>query len=254
MSEKARVYGRPKFILDTDMGLSSCPGCGHPIATRAILEAIDELGIGENSICCGGIGCHGMAMNLAMMDRIVGAHGTAPATATAIKRVSDDDTIVFTVQGDGDCAAIGAGYLINAAARGEKITVFMFNNSIYGTTGGQMAPTTILGQVTSTTPDGRDADLAGYPLHVAEMLVPIKGVAYSARCSISSPANFTRTKKYAKLALQKQIDGVGFSYVEVLSPCPVNMHMNAVDAMKWVVEKQVVEYPLGEFKNLDRID
>ena len=254
MSEKTLIYGRPKWILDTDISLSSCPGCGHPIATRAILEAIEELGVGGNSICCGGIGCHGMAMNLSMMDRIVGAHGTAPATATAIKRVSGDDTIVFTVQGDGDCAAIGAGYLVNAAARGEKITVFMFNNSIYGTTGGQMGPTTILGQVTATTPDGRDADLAGYPMHVAEMLVPIKGVVYSARGTIHNPAGFRRTRKYAKTALQKQIDRVGFSYLEILSPCPVNLHMNPVDAMKWVTDKQLVEYPLGEFKNLDRID
>jgi 2-oxoglutarate ferredoxin oxidoreductase subunit beta len=251
MSEKALIYGRPKWIIDTDIALSSCPGCGHPIATRAILEAIDELGVGGNSICCGGIGCHGMAMHLSMMDRIVGAHGVAPATATALKRINGDDTVVFTVQGDGDCAAIGAGCLVNAAARGEKITVFMFNNSIYGTTGGQMAPTTILGQVTATTPEGRDADMAGYPLHVAEMLVPIKGVVYSARGSISTPANFNRTKKYAKTALQKQLDGKGFSYLEILSPCPVNLHMSPVDAMKWVDEKQVVEYPLGEFKNLD---
>ncbi len=254
MSAKTLVCGRPKMVIDFPISLPSCPGCGHPIGARAILEVIDELGIGGKAICSGGIGCHGMGFFTAKMDRAVAAHGTAPATATAIKRIHGDDVMVFTVQGDGDCAAIGAGYLVNAAARGERISVFMFNNSTYGTTGGQMAPTTLLGQVTPTTPEGRDAELAGYPLHVAEMLVPIKGVAYSARGSLNSPANFTRVKKYIKTAFQKQIDNVGFSYVEILSACPTNWRLSPVDSLKWMEEKQMAEYPLGEFKNLERID
>jgi len=233
---------------------SGCPGCGHTLAGKVIMEVIEELGIDGKVVAVGGIGCHGLALMMTIVDRTIGAHGTAPATATGIKQALFDDAIVFTFQGDGDCAAIGAGYLVNAAARAEKITVFMVNNANYGTTGGQMAPTTLLGQVTPTTPMGRDARMFGYPLHVPEMLASIKGVAYSARSAVNNPANFQRTKRYAKVAFQKQIDDVGFSFVEILDPCPVNWHMDPVDAMKWIEEKQIAEYPLGEFKNVDRID
>ena len=254
MSEKKKEIVYRTTELRISMPSGGCPGCGHPLAAKAILEAIEELEIAGRVVAVGGIGCHGLAMIMANLDRTIGAHGTAPATATGIKQALFDDAIVLTIQGDGDCAAIGAGYLVNAAARAERITVFMLNNANYGTTGGQMAPTSLLGQVTPTTPKGRDPRMSGYPLHVPEMLATIRGVVYSARSAVSSPANFQRTKRYAKAALQKQMEDVGFSFVEILTPCPVNWHMNPVDALKWMEEKQIAEYPLGEFKNVAQID
>jgi len=254
MSEKKKelIYKPSELRIPWPGG--GCPGCGHGLVGKILLEVIEDMGIADRVVAVGGIGCHAMAIMMTKMDRTVGAHGTAPATATGIKQALYDDAIVITVQGDGDCAAIGAGYLVNAAARAERITVFMLNNANYGTTGGQMAPTTLVGQVTPTTPEGRDAKICGYPLHVPEMLATIKGVAYSARSAVSSPANFQRTKRYIKTAFQKQIDDVGFSFVEVLDPCPINWHMTPVDALEWMEEKQIAEYPLGEFKNVDRID
>lgn len=255
MSEKKKelVYGPHKLRVPW-MGIIGCPGCGHSLVGKAIIEVLEELEIGGRVVAVGGIGCHLSVVATTIVDRTIGAHGTAPATATGIKQALFDDAVVFTFQGDGDCAAIGAGYLVSTAARAERITVFMLNNANYGTTGGQLAPTTLLGQVTPTTPTGRDARTSGYPLHVPEMLATIKGVAYSARSAVSSPANFQRTKRYVKTALQKQIDDVGFSFVEVLDPCPVNWRMTPVDALDWMEEKQIAEYPLGEFKNVDRID
>lgn len=252
MSEKKLVYKASELkLLWPGAG---CPGCGHGLAGKAIMETLEEMGIADRVVAVGGIGCHGVATIMTKMDRTVGAHGTAPATATAIKHALFDDAIVFTIQGDGDCAAIGAGYLINTAARAERITVFMLNNANYGTTGGQMAPTTLIGQVTPTTPRGRDAKTCGYPLHVPELLATIKGVAYSARGAVNSPANFQRTKRYAKAAFEKQINDVGFSFVEILDACPVNWHMTPVEALDWMEEKQMAEYPLGEFKNVDHIE
>ena len=249
---KVLVHGPPKLRLP--FPLMACSGCGSPLVSKVIMEAIEELGIEDRVICVIGIGCAGMGFFMAKMDLTVAAHGPAPATATGIKHALFDDAIVFTIQGDGDCAAIGAGYLVNAAARAENITVFMVNNANYGTTGGQMAPTTLLEQQTTTTPSGRDARRFGYPMHVAELLATIKGAAYSARSAVSSPVNFQRTKKYVKAAFQKQLDNEGFSFVEILSPCPVNWHMSPVDALTWIEDKQVAEYPLGEFKNLTEID
>ena len=255
MTEQKKELVYQSTELRIPWAQASCPGCGNPLANKAILEALDELGIAGRVVVVGGIGCSGtMGTILLKLDRAIAAHGTPPATATAIKQALFGDAIVFTIQGDGDCAAIGAGYLVNAAARAERITVFMLNNANYGTTGGQMAPTTLMGQVTPTTPMGRDARTCGYPLHVPEMLATIKGVAYSARSAVNSPANFQRTKRYVKTAFQKQMDDVGFSFVEVLDPCPINWHMTPVDALEWIEEKQIAEYPLGEFKNVDRID
>lgn len=218
------------------------------------MEALEELGIAEKSVVVIGVGCAGMAFFLSKMDMAMCAHGPSPSVATGIKHALFDDAIVFTIQGDGDCAAIGAGYLINAAARAERITIFMFNNANYGTTGGQMAPTTLLGQVTTTTPTGRDSKMHGYPIHVPEMLATMRGVAYSARGAINSPTHLQQTKKYAKAAFQKQIDNVGLSFVEVLTACPVDWHMDPVDAVKWMEEKQLAEFPLGEFKNVASLD
>jgi len=258
MSEQIKAASKEKVYGPTELKLAfpmpSCPGCGHPLACKAIAEALEELGIAGKSICVIGVGCAGMGFYMTKMDIAMAAHGPAPATAIGIKQALFGDAIVFTVQGDGDCAAIGAGYLINSAARADRITVFMLNNATYGTTGGQMAPTTLLGQVTTTTPVGRDARTYGYPMHIPEMLVSMKGVVYSARSAVNSPANFQRTKRYAKAALQKQIDDVGFSFLEILTACVVNWHMTPVDAMTWMEEKQIAEYPLGEFKNVTSID
>lgn len=255
MSEKKtatreKIYGLSELRLGHGGG--ACQGCGHPLISKAILEAIEELDIGGRVVHVAGIGCG--TMGAVKLDGAMAAHGAAPAIATGIKEALFDDAIVITTQGDGDCAAIGAGYLVAAAARAQRITVFMFNNATYGTTGGQMGPTTLVGQVTSTTPNGRDPDRYGYPLHVPEMLATMKGVVYSARSAINTPANFQRTKKYAKTALQKQIDNLGFSFVEVLTPCPNNWHMTPLKAMKWIGEEMMAEYPLGEFKNVDHID
>jgi 2-oxoglutarate ferredoxin oxidoreductase subunit beta len=232
----------------------NCPGCGGPLVAKIIMEALDELGVGGMAIGILGAGCSTMAFGMTMIDIAICAHGTAPATGVGIKQGLFDDAIVVTAQGDGDCAAIGAGYLVNAAARSDKITVVMYNNGVYGTTGGQLAPTTLLGMKTTTSPEGRNARVEGYPLHIAEMVATITGTAYSARGAVNSPKNFQRTKQYAKTALQKQIDDIGFSFLEVLCPCPVNWHLSPVDAMIWMEENQIKEYPLGEFKNADRLD
>lgn len=251
-STKELVYGTPK--LKNPLPMMSCPGCGSPLACKAIMEAFEELGIEDKGICVIGVGCAGMGFYVSKMDAAMGAHGPAPATATGIKHALYDDAVVITIQGDGDCAAIGAGYVVNAAARAEKITVFMFNNSNYGTTGGQMAPTTLLEQTTTTTPSGRGAKSFGYPLHMPEMLATIKGAAYCARGAVNSPAHYQQVKKYAKAALQKQVDNVGFSFVEILVACPVNWHLSPVDALDWIENNQIAEFPLGEFKNMDVIE
>jgi len=248
---KEKIYGPSPYVVN--LPLPSCPGCGSPLAGKIIMEALEELGVIEEAVVVVGIGCAGFGFFRGKMDMTMCAHGSAPSVATGIKQANYDDAIVFTVQGDGDCAAIGAGYLVNAAARGDKITIFMFNNTNYGTTGGQMAPTTLIGQVTTTTPGGRNARAHGYPLHVAEMLVTIKGVAYSARGAVNNFANYQRTKKYVKSALQKQIDEVGLSFVEILVACPVNWHLEPLKAMKRL-EEVIAEYPLGEFRNVDTLD
>jgi 2-oxoglutarate ferredoxin oxidoreductase subunit beta len=181
------------------------------------------------------------------------AHGRPPDVATAIKRALRGRPIVITLQGDGDCIAIGAEALISAASRGEKITIIMVNNANYGTTGGQMAPTTLLGQITTTTPQGRDTS-SGFPIHVPEFLTSFKGVAYAARGSVHTPANYQRTKKYLKSAIKKQIDKVGLGFVEILAACPPDWHLSPVDSLKFIEEKMLPEFPLGEFKNIERVD
>ncbi len=246
---KEKIYGPSDYKMD--FPLPSCPGCGSPSACKIIVEALEELGLIQNSVVVIGVGCAGMGFFGTKMDMAMCAHGPSPSVAAGIKHANYDDVTVFTVQGDGDCAAIGAGYLINSAARGDKITIFMFNNTNYGTTGGQMAPTTLLGQVTTTTPQGRDGMAQGYPLHVPEILATMKGVAYSARGSIHNFAHYQRTKKYVKSALQKQTAGIGLSFVEILTACPVNWRMEPIKAIRWIEEEVTVEYPLGEFKNAD---
>jgi 2-oxoglutarate ferredoxin oxidoreductase subunit beta len=252
MSEKVKVYGIPerKFPLP----VSLCPGCGHGIIGHLIYEALMELGVWGKAIMVGGVGCAAMPMAGLGLDNINCTHGTAPAVATGIKRVHGREAVVLTLQGDGDCASIGAGQLLNAAVRAENITVIMANNAVYGTTGGQMGPTTLVGQVTTTTPSGRDPKIFGYPLHAAELMATIKGVAYSARGSVDSPANYRRVKGYLKTAFQKQLDEVGLGFVEVLSCCPTDWHLSPVEALKWVEEKMIPEFPLGEYKSVDKIE
>jgi len=251
---KEVVYEPPTTRLVLPPGvLNICPGCGHYLVTTLICQAIEELGIQDRTMHVNSIGCAAICGAIIMEDWCGCSHGTAPAVATGLKRVHPD-AVVFTMQGDGDAIAIGAGALINAAARAEKVTVFMLNNTNYGTTGGQQAPTTLLNQVTATTPEGRDASRDGYPIHTAELLASMKSVAYSARGAVNSPKNFQATKKPVKAAFQRQMENVGFTFVEILSQCPTNWHKQPVEAAKWVDDVVTKEFPLGEFKNVDSLD
>jgi 2-oxoglutarate ferredoxin oxidoreductase subunit beta len=187
------------------------------------------------------------------VDAIIGPHGRPPDMATGVKRVYPEN-LVFSIEGDGGLISIGGESLLGALTRSEKITVFMLNNAVYGTTGGQMAPTTLPGQVTSTSPTGRDVVTSGFPAHAAEMIATFKGVAYSARGALISAATYKKTKEYIKAAFQKQINNIGLGYVEILTACPTNWHLSPVDSLKWIEEKMVEEFPLGVLKNVDKIE
>ena len=239
------VFERSKTL--TSASTHYCPGCGHGIIHRLIAEVIDELDVREKTVVVAPVGCAVLLYNYFNLDSYEAAHGRAPAIATGCKRVHPE-LIVFTYQGDGDLAAIGTAEIVHAAARGEKITTVFVNNAIYGMTAGQMAPTTLIGQKTTTTPDGRAADRAGYPIRICEMLATLEGTAYVARTSVSNPKNVIQTKRAIKKAFETQIKRLGFSLVEVLSQCPTNWHMAPVESIKWVDEKMTSYYPLGEFK------
>ena len=225
-----------------------CPGCGHGIIHRIVAEVIDELKIREITIGVAPVGCAVLAYNYLNIDMSEAPHGRTPAVATGIKRVQPNK-IVFTYQGDGDLAAIGTGEIVHTASRGENITTIFVNNALYGMTGGQMAPTTLLKQKTETTPLGREAKEAGFPLRVPEMLKSLEGTVYLARETVVSPKNIMRLKKYIKKAFQFQIKKAGFSLVEVLSPCPTNLKLEPIKAFKWVEENMIPYYPLGEIKD-----
>lgn len=251
---KKLMFGRPHSIFD--QGTAFCAGCQHATIMRIIGDVIDELGIQREVIGVGGVGCHYFAHMYMNVDIVQALHGRAPSVATGVKRAfslkeTPLDPVVFTFQGDGDLAAIGIGDLINAAVRGEKLTTIFFNNCGYGTTGGQMGPTTLIGQVTTTTPDGRKTDAHGFPIHVAELMAGLPGVVYSARCAVNTLAQFKRTKKATKTAFQKQIDRVGYSFVEVLSACPSLLKKTPMKAREWFEKHVIAEYPLGEFKNVN---
>ena len=248
---KVKVCATPK--LRSFVPILHCPGCHYGIIIRLLCENIEELGIEDRSILLGGVGCSFLWPAMFNLDCAACPHGRAPAMATAIKRIHPD-AILVTCQGDGDLGAIGLGCFMNALSRGEKLTTIFLNNAGYGMTGGQMAPTTLLGQVTTTTPEGRDPKTSGYPIHVAELAAVMKGVAYSARVSVHTPANYQRAKKAVKIALQKQIDGIGYSFVEFLSACPASWRMTPSECLAFINERMIAEYPLGEFKNVDRID
>lgn len=239
------IVDRPKTLLPVNT--SYCPGCGHGIIHRLVAEVIDELGIQEKTVVIAPVGCAVLLYNYFDLDAYEAAHGRAPAIATGCKRVHPE-LVVFTYQGDGDFAAIGTAEAVHVAARGEKITTIFVNNAIYGMTAGQMAPTTLLGQKTTTTPDGRAAETAGYPIRMSEMLATLPGVAYVARVSVNNPKNVVQAKRAIKKAFETQIKRLGYSLVEILSQCPTNWHMTPVESTKWVDEKMMQYYPLGEFK------
>ncbi len=225
-----------------------CPGCGHGIAHRLIAETIDELGIRGRTIGIAPVGCAVLAYDYLDVDMVEVAHGRAPAVATGMKR-TNPDKIIFSYQGDGDLAAIGTAEIIHAAHRGEQITVIFINNAVFGMTSGQMAPTTLLGQITTTTPLGRQADEQGYPLQVAELLSVLPGAIYIKRCSVHNPAQIRKAKKAIKHAFELQVSGTkGLSLVEVLSPCPTAWRMTPVKAVEWVEEEMIKVFPLGRLK------
>jgi len=240
-----KVFGRPKSLRD--VSTHYCAGCGHGIAHRLIAEVVDELEIRDRVIAIAPVGCAVIAYDYWDFDCTEAAHGRAMAVATAIKRVRPKN-IVFTYQGDGDLAAIGTNETIHAANRGENLTVIFVNNAIYGMTGGQMAPTTLLGQKTATTPLGRNAQREGYPLKISELLSQLQGVKYIERASFYSPQEVLKAKKAVKQAFQNQIEGTGFSLVEILSPCPTYWGMSPKKAMEWIREVMVKEFPLGRIK------
>jgi 2-oxoglutarate/2-oxoacid ferredoxin oxidoreductase subunit beta len=242
----ATVYTRPEALLDVPTHY--CPGCTHGIIHRLVAEVIDELGILDNTIGIAPVGCSVLAYNYFACDMFEAAHGRAPAVATGVKR-SNPDKVVFTYQGDGDLAAIGTAEIVHAATRGEKITTIFVNNCIYGMTGGQMAPTTLPGQVTETTPYGRDPEYAGYPIRVSEMLSTLTGACYIERVSVDTVPNIIKAKKAIKKAFQAQLDGKGFSLVEVLSICPTNWGLSPQESFKWLRDNMIPYYPLGVKKD-----
>ncbi len=244
-SPMTRVFGRPPVLIETPTHY--CPGCTHGIAHRLVAEVIDELGLRGRTIGVASVGCSVLAYHYLDVDFQQAAHGRAPAVATGIKRVLPG-RVVFTYQGDGDLAAIGTAEIIHAANRGERITVIFINNAVYGMTGGQMAPTTLVGMRTTTTPAGRDPVVYGFPLRVAELLAPLPGVAYASRVALSSPAHVNRAKRSIRRAFQTQLDGLGFSIVEMLSTCPVGWGQTPIDAMRWLEAEMFPVFPLGELK------
>ncbi|MBR6484196.1 MAG: 2-oxoglutarate oxidoreductase [Clostridiales bacterium] len=234
----------------TDKPFHYCPGCNHGIIHRIIAESMVEMGILENTVSVASVGCTYNSYDYFSCDAVQAAHGRAPAVATGIKRTLKDK-IVFTYQGDGDLASIGTAEIIHAAARGEKITAFFVNNAVYGMTSGQMAPTTLLGQVTTTSPFGRDASYQGYPINVSELIAQLTGAAYVERVCLTDFKNIQNAKKAVQKAFRVQQEGLGFSMVEFLSTCPTNWGKEPVEAMEWLKEKMIPQYPLGCFKGAD---
>lgn len=236
------VFKRPEAL--TPVKTHYCPGCTHGIIHRLVAEVIDELGVREETIGIASVGCSVLAYDYFNVDMIEAAHGRAPAVATGVKRVHPDK-VVFTYQGDGDLAAIGTAEIIHAAARGEKITTIFVNNAIYGMTGGQMAPTTLIGQEATTSPKGRDSQVQGYPIRMSEILATLEGAAYIARVSVHNPQEVAKAKKAIRQAFEAQIAGEGFALVEVLSSCPTNWGFKPVEALKWLENNMIPYFTLG---------
>lgn len=247
MSEKTiPIYKRPKGL--TDVRTHYCAGCGHGIIHKLLAEALEELEILEETIIIAPVGCSVLLYNYIDVDGLEAAHGRAPAVATGLKRALPEK-MVISYQGDGDLLAIGAGETVHAANRGEKISVIFVNNAVYGMTGGQMAPTTLEGQKTLTSPYGRDASDVGFPIRACEMLDTLEAPAYIERTSVHNPAAVRKTKKAILKALQYQKDGLGYSFVEILSMCPTNWGVDPVTGADWVKEAMVPWYPLKKFRD-----
>jgi 2-oxoglutarate ferredoxin oxidoreductase subunit beta len=245
MKPENLVYCRPNSF--TDVATHYCPGCTHGVAHRLVAETIDEMGLKGKTIGVAPVGCAVFAYNYYDFDFVEAAHGRAPAMATGIKRVLPD-RFVFTYQGDGDLASIGMAEIMHAAARGENITVIFINNAIYGMTGGQMAPTTLPGQKTTSSPLGRDVETQGFPIRMAEILATMDGSGYIVRRSLHDPANIRKSKKAIRTAFETQVRGLGFSMVELLSTCPTNWGIAPVESLKWVQEHMIPAFPLGDYK------
>ncbi len=244
------VYQPPESLVDVPTHY--CPGCGHGLIHKLIAEVIDELGIRERTIAVAPVGCAVFLYNYLNVDSAEAAHGRAPAMATGLKRVQPDK-IVFTYQGDGDLAAIGIAEAIWAATRGENITTFFVNNAIYGMTGGQMAPTTLPGQVTTSSPAGRDIELTGLPIRVAELVAGLPGAAYVSRCAVYDILTIKQAKKAIRRAFRAQMAGAGFSLVEFLSTCPTNWKLTPRQAVGWLKENMVPYYPLADYRVTDMV-
>lgn len=242
-----KVYARTKGIRD-DMVVGFCPGCMHGTVFKLIGEVLEELGVLEKTITVHGVGCCGLAMEYVTYDCTTSPHGRACAVATGVKR-ANPDKIVFTYQGDGDLASIGLAETLSAANRGENFTVIFVNNGIYGMTGGQMAPTTLVGQKTTTSPYGRDEDWCGAPLKVSEMLAEVPCSYYIERVAVNNTPNIVKAKKAISKAFHYQMEGKGFTLVEVLSACPTNWGLSPIKAMEWLEENMIPYYPLGVKKD-----
>ena len=244
------VYTRPEAL--TTLTTHYCPGCTHGTAHRLVAEVLDEMGIREKAIGVAPVGCSVFAYNYFNHDFVEAAHGRAPAMAPGIKRVRPENT-VYTYQGDGDLASIGMAEITHAAIRGENITVIFINNAIYGMTGGQMAPTTLPGMKTTSSPLGRDVEMMGYPVRMAEMLSTIDGSSYVVRRSLHNPANVRKAKKAIRRAFEVQERGLGFAMVELLSSCPTNLKFTPSEALHFLEEQMVPYYPLGDYKILPEV-
>ena len=246
-----KVFERPRTLKDTPTHF--CPGCTHGTAHRLVAEAIDHFGLREKTIGVACVGCGVFMYDYFDVDVIEAPHGRAPAVATGVKR-AQPDKIVFTYQGDGDLASIGTSEIIHAANRGERLTVIFVNNTVYGMTGGQMAPTTLLGQQTTTTPRGRDARNDGYPIRMAEMLATLEGVAFSARMSMHDVKHVLKAKKLIRRAFEMQVNDMGLAFVELLSACHTNWHVSPLEGQKKVAEELIPYFPLGVFKERSEKD
>ena len=242
----AVVFEKPKAL--SDVPFHYCPGCTHGIVHRLVAEVIDELGIEGNTVGVASVGCSVFSYNYFNCDMVQAAHGRAPAVATGLKRAIPEN-VVFTYQGDGDLAAIGMAETVHAATRGENITVIFINNAIYGMTGGQMAPTSLPGQITQTSPYGRDVKTAGYPIRVCELLSTLSGTALAQRVTVDTVAHVREAKKAIKKGFENQINKKGYSIIEVVSACPTNWGLSPEEAIKWLQDNMLPYYPLGVYKD-----
>jgi 2-oxoglutarate ferredoxin oxidoreductase subunit beta len=244
--EMQKVFDKPELLLRSEHSL--CPGCGEPVALRILLEAIEEMGLRERTICVAGIGCYTAFPMIMDVDVMQALHGRAPSVATGVKRVRPD-AFVFTMQGDGDMASEGLQEVIHAAARGEKITAIVFNNAVFGETGGHMTATTVLGQHTKTTVGGRDRERHGNPIKIAELIAGIEGTAYVARAAVHSPSAIKLTEQYLRDAFRSQLDGKGFSLVEILTMCPTDWFVRPDQGPAFLEEHLVPTFPLGVIRS-----